>query len=300
MRNFFVGRAVGIVIVLVILSIGFLVSSLNKKEKPVVEAPVVKVNTNGELAIIGKTIEGRNIEAYKYGDGETHLVFVGGVHGGYEWNSILLAHKFMDYLKANPSVVPSNITVTVIPSANPDGLYKIIKKEGIFLASDIPANTNTSPGRFNANGIDLNRNFDCKWQPKSTWQSKTVSAGTKPFSEPEALAIKNFVEEKNPEAVVFWHSQSGAVYASQCENGILPETLNIMNAYAKASGYRAVPEFDAYETTGDSEAWLAKIGIPSITVELKTHEGLDWEQNLAGTKALFEYYESRDLVNKTP
>lgn len=300
MRNFFVGRAVVVTIILAILGIGFLVSLLFKKEVSVVPVPVVKVDTNGVQTIIGKSVEGRNIEAYKYGSGKDSLVFVGGIHGGYEWNSALLAYRVMDYLKANPGVVPENMTVTIIPSANPDGLYKIIKKEGRFLASDVPTNTSNSPGRFNANGIDLNRNFDCKWQPKSTWQSKTVSAGTKPFSEPEAAAIRDFAISNKPLAIVFWHSQSGAVYASQCEDGILPETLNIMNAYAKASGYKSVPEFDAYETTGDSEAWLAKVGIPSITVELKTHEGLDWEQNLAGTRALFEYYGNKSVVNKIP
>jgi hypothetical protein len=41
------------------------------------------------------------------------------------------------------------------------------------------------------NDVDLNRNFDCKWQPTSTWRSTSVSAGTQPFSEPEAAAIRD-------------------------------------------------------------------------------------------------------------
>ena len=180
--------------------------------------------------------------------------------------------------------------MTVVPSANPDGVYKVIGKIGRFTSADVPSGISTVPGRFNAHGIDLNRNFDCKWKPKSTWQNKIVSGGTKPFSEPEAVVIRNFVLENNPEAVVFWHSQSNAVYASQCEAGILPETLNIMNVYSRASGYPAVPSFDAYETSGDAEGWLASIGIPAITVELKTHETIEWEQNLAGIKAILEYY----------
>jgi len=254
---------------------------------------VVKVEVVSPVhTVIGKSVQGRDIDAYTYGTGKTHLVFVGGVHGGYEWNSVSVAYKFKDYLDANPNSIPENLTVTVVPSANPDGLYKIIGKEGRFETQDVPKGIDAAPGRFNANGIDLNRNFDCKWQPKSTWRNKTVSAGTKPFSEPEAVAIRDFALDKKPQAFIFWHSQSGAVYASQCENGILPETLKIMDAYAKASGYKAVPTFDAYETTGDSEAWLAKVGIPAITVELTTHEDVEWENNLAGIKSVFEYYKN--------
>ena len=63
-----------------------------------------------------------------------------------------------------------------------------------------------------------------------------------------------------------------------------------MNVYAEASGYRAVKLFDEYEISGDAEGWLASINIPAITVELKTHETVEWEQNLAGIKALFNYY----------
>ncbi|OHA89406.1 MAG: hypothetical protein A2653_02075 [Candidatus Zambryskibacteria bacterium RIFCSPHIGHO2_01_FULL_43_25] len=240
--------------------------------------------------IVGLSVEGRQIESYTYGHGRTHLAFVGGIHGGYEWNSILLAYKFIDYLDANPGIIPANLTITVIPSANPDGVYKIVGKEERFIAADVPDDISSEPGRFNAHKVDLNRNFDCKWKPESTWRGNIVSGGSAPFSEPETRAIRDFVLKNNPVAVVFWHSQSNAVYASECEGGILKETLGIAEAYSRASGYPAVDSFDAYDITGDAEGWLASIGIPSITVELKTHETVEWERNLAGIKALFEYF----------
>jgi hypothetical protein len=52
----------------------------------------------------------------------------------------------------------------------------------------------------------------------------------------------------------------------------------------------AVEAHFVFETTCDSEAWLAKVGIPAITVELTTHEDVEWEKNLAGIKSIFEYY----------
>ncbi|MEK7187998.1 MAG: M14 family metallopeptidase [Patescibacteria group bacterium] len=239
---------------------------------------------------IGSSVQNRTIKAFTFGHGTKKLLFVGGIHGGYEWNSVHLAYTFMDYLEANPSAIPDNLKITVIPSVNPDGVYKIIGKEGRFTAADVPSAADQSPGRFNANNVDLNRNFDCKWQSESTWRNRAVSAGTAPFSEPESRAIRDFVLKNQPAAVIFWHSQANAVYASECKNGILPQTLAIMNAYAKASGYPAVKTFDSYAVTGDAEGWLASINIPAITVELKTHETIEWNKNLPGILALFEYF----------
>lgn len=246
--------------------------------------------------IIGHSVQGRAIEAYTYlpaqagGDGATRLFFAGGMHGGYEWNSVLLAYDFMDYLEAHPEAIPVGVSVTIVPDINPDGVYRVIGKEGRFSLADVPESGDESPGRFNADGVDLNRNFDCKWQPKSMWRNQEVSAGSAPFSEPESRAVRDFILREKPAAAIFWHSQANAVYASECEDGILPETLDIMRAYADAAGYPAVDSFDSYTVTGDSEGWLASIGIPAITVEMKTHETVEWEKNLAGIEAILGYY----------
>lgn len=268
-----------------------------KPTEPVVTPDVEVVGTKYE--IIGKSVQGRDIEAFSYGDGDINLLFVGGIHGGYEWNSVLLAYQFMDYLEAKPEAVPANVTVTIVPSANPDGLYDVVGHEGRIMASSIPVNEDLSSGkgRFNANGVDLNRNFDCKWKPESTWRTRKVSAGTSAFSEPEAKAIRDLVARIKPSAAVFWHSQANAVYASECLNGILPETLTVMNTYASAAGYPAVQTFDSYEVTGDVEGWLASVNIPAITVELKTHQDVEWEKNLAGFNALLNHYGSVGIGN---
>lgn len=240
--------------------------------------------------IIGTSVEGRAIESYTFGQGSTTLLFVGGMHGGYEWNSVLLAYAIIDDLLAENIKIPDGLSVEIIPSLNPDGIYKVAGKEGRFVATDVRKDTKNGEGRFNANRVDLNRNFDCKWQPNSTWRSQKVSAGTSAFSEPEAQALKKFVEVKNPSAVIFWHSQANAVYASECKEGVLPATMQLMNTYAKASGYKAVSSFDAYPVTGDAEGWLASIGIPAITVELSTHESIEWTKNKAGMEAVIELY----------
>ncbi len=288
------GLGVLILLSIVLGSYLFIHRQVEAPITPIVVPSVVSVTPlipESSKTVIGSSVEGRAIEAYSFGNGLKQLVFVGGIHGGYEWNSVLLAYQFIEYLKENPTIISDNLTITVIPSANPDGLYKVIGKEGIFTIDDVPKTTGAAgTGRFNAHKVDLNRNFDCKWQSESKWRGKTVSAGTEAFSEPESVAIRDFVLKQTPVAVVFWHSQSNAVYASECLDGILPETHTIMDIYAKSAGYPAVSSFDAYTITGDAEGWLASINIPAITVELKTHETIEWEKNLAGVKALIEYF----------
>jgi murein tripeptide amidase MpaA len=282
-------KIVGTLLALALIAVGLWAAFEFALEKESVPLPV---NEHDPLyEVIGTSVEGRNIGAHTYGDGATRVLFVGGIHGGYEWNSVLLAYRFLDYLDGGAISIPDGLSVTVVPSLNPDGVYEVIGKEGRFALSDAPLGPNEEgTGRFNARDVDLNRNFNCKWKPESTWRSESVSAGTEPFSEPEARALRDFVLEHEPNAVIFWHSQADAVYASECEDGILPETRALMNAYADASGYRAVDAFEAYEITGDAEGWLASIGIPAITVELRTHETIEWEENLLGIMAVLSRY----------
>lgn len=269
----------------IIICAGLFVALRKPSTEPIVEAPSL-----GPIkSVIGASVQGRPIEAYTYGSGTTHLVFVGGIHGGYEWNSVVLAYEMMDHLATQPTMLGNDVMVTVIPSANPDGVFKIVGKEGRFSAADVPTG-DQSAGRFNANNVDLNRNFDCKWQRESTWRGNKVSAGTSAFSEPEARAIRDFALKQKPDGFIFWHSQANAVYASECTAGILPETRAMMSAYAAAAGYKPVDTFDAYPVTGDAEGWLARVGIPAITVELATHEAVEFDKNLAGVKALMTRY----------
>src|SRR3990167_1002032 len=254
--------------------------------------PVTEQATTTERAAveaIGKSVEERDITAYHYGTGETELLFVGGIHGGYSWNTVLVAYELMDYLAANPGAIPENITVTVIPVLNPDGLNKIVGTAGRFEASDVPQGSTVS-GRFNANNVDLNRNFDCEWQASGTWQNTKVSGGSKAFSEPESAAIKAFIEAHKPSAAIVWYSAAGGVFASNCNEGVLPETLALTNAYAKASGYKAYETFDFYSITGDMVNWFAKLEIHAISVLLTNHTDIEWEKNLKGIEALLKEY----------
>ena len=297
-----------IIVFLVILLIGlgvyFFIQNPSDNASPTQEqATTGAIETRQEdrsKTIIGTSVEQRDIIAYHYlpadevgGIGTTtELLFVSGIHGGYEWNTVLVAYQMMDYLKTNPDVIPANLKVTVIPVLNPDGLNKVVGTTSPFTLADVPSSPETvASGRFNANKVDLNRNFDCDWQATGKWQNKTVSGGSEVFSEPESRAIKNYIETNKPTAIIVWYSAAGGVFASNCHNGVSSETNTIMEKFANASGYPAYDSFDFYATTGDLTNWLAKINIPAISVLLTNHTDTEWSKNQAGINALLKYYE---------
>lgn len=246
----------------------------------------------GPIEVIGTSADGHDITAYHYGDGDTELLFVGGIHGGYSWNTVLVASELMAYLEDAPGTIPDNVRVTVIPVLNPDGLNDVV---GVttpeFTQADVPEGEEaTIPGRFNGNDVDLNRNFDCEWREEATWRQRSVSGGSAPFSEPETAALRDYVAENTPTAAVVWYAAAGGVYASNCNNGVPAETLALTNLYADASGYPAFEEFDFYAVTGDMVNWLAKSEIPAISVLLTNHEDVEWSKNKAGIDAMLEQY----------
>jgi len=242
----------------------------------VVEEPVAEIVPTSTVSIIGQSVEGRDITAHTFGTGDTDVLFVGGIHGGYEANTVRLAEGVIDEFQINQMVIPENITVHIIPNLNPDGYA-------------LPAAASNFDRRMNANGVDLNRNFDCQWNPVGTWGSVETSGGTAPFSEPEAIALRDYITpiQTTLGGAVFWHSKANQVFTSECGlgTGAAPRGVELMNAYATAGNYEAFGMWTAYPVTGAAEDWLATLGIPAITVELETRDSIEWTRNWAGVLA---------------
>lgn len=253
---------------------------------------IPEVVVDDTKTVIGKSADGQDITAYHYGEGETELLFVGGVHGGYAWNTVLVAYELMDYLEENADAIPANVKVTVIPVLNPDGLLSVVgSSTARFTFDDVSeVESELVAGRFNGNNVDLNRNFDCEWNESATWQSRSVEPGDSAFSEPESQAFRDYVEANEISAALVWYSAAGGVFASNCRGGVSEETKTLTDLYAEASGYRAYQEFNFYEITGDMVNWLAKENIPAISVLLTTHQVVEWDKNQKGIEAMLNAY----------
>jgi hypothetical protein len=237
------------------------------------EIEEIAVTTRGAQTVIGNSVNGTEIDAYHFGTGATEVLIVGGTHGSYSPNTTALAREAVDYFNENPSAVPETVTLTIIPTLNPDGF----------------ALTGTE-GRFNANNVDLNRNFDCEWSATGMWRDQEVSGGAAAFSEPEAAALRDYVEEYDPNAAIVLFSAEGKVYPSACGGAPSNASVALAATYATAAGYPAEAEFDAYAITGDMVNWMAGEGIPAISVLLSNHQGAEWSKNQAGIEAVLASY----------
>jgi len=248
--------------------------------------PTVRSTRDYGYAILGFSVEGRAIEVFSFGNGPNDVVFVGGIHGGYEWNTVLLAYEIIDYLNGNREAIPEAVTVHVVPAANPDGLYEVTGRDGRFAAELIGATPRAA--RFNGRGVDLNRNWSCGWSPSARWGGAAVDPGSAPFSEPETRAMGDYFASLAPRGVIFWHSAFGLVAAGQC--GDAAGSAALAQVYGEAAGY-PVGAFTAYALSGTASDWLSEQGIPAAAVELTTHESTEFGRNLEGvlaTLALFD------------
>jgi len=242
------------------------------------------------IEVIGQSAGGNDISAYTFGTGTKEILLVSGIHGGYSWNTSQLAYELIDHLTGIEDDL-TDVRVTVIPLLNPDGLdttFGTTGKLSSALTAQIPANT--VPGRFNDNNVDINRNFDCQWQASGVWRSQTVSGGSQAFSEPEAQAVRSYIEKYRPSAAIAYYSAAGGVYASNCNNGVSSGTQALLRDYGTAAGYQMHESYDYYATTGDMANWLAKENIPTISVLLTNHTNTEFSKNRAGLTAVINTY----------
>jgi protein MpaA len=126
---------------------------------------------------VGTSVEGRPIPLYELGTGPDVVLVIATIHGN-ENAGTPLCDDLIPFLAANPDLLEGR-KVVFLPVANPDG-YAADK-------------------RFNANGVDLNRNFE------AANRLETRRSGDIPLSEPESRAIKAVLEEFKPARIVSMH-----------------------------------------------------------------------------------------------
>jgi hypothetical protein len=230
--------------------------------------PIPAITARAPHSLVGQSVDGQQIVAWQFGSGATHIVLIGGIHGGYEFNTVLLSQMLITYFDQSPSDVLPGVSLSIIPMANPDG---VTRGGGLN-------------GRLNAHSVDLNRNWDCDWSESAVWGSTPVDPGKAPYSEPESAALRDYLSAQPLDAVIFYHSALGIIAVGECD-GQSPGSDWFPQTLSNATGY-PVHKFDYYEVTGDASNWLAKIGVPAVVLELASHDEPEFRRNLLGVIAL--------------
>jgi len=211
---------------------------------PVPLPPVVR--SAPEPTPVGRSVRNRAIRCTVHGDdGETVLI-LGGIHGN-EPASATLARELSRRLTRQPGL-RSGRRVVIAPAVNPDGLA---------------ANT-----RYNARGVDLNRNFET-----SNWNGARPH-GPRPLSEPESRYITGLVRRYRPARIVSIHQPLTCVDYDGPGRELAEAMSRACDLPVRKLGCRA-GSLGSY--TGED------LGIPTITLELParaTHVSADtlWEE----------------------
>jgi carboxypeptidase T len=243
---------------------------------------------------IGDSLEGRNIYALKISDNawaeenEAAVIFL-GCHHAREWISVEVPYLLGNYLFYNYSIdsevkhLVDNCAIWIVPLVNPDGLEYSIH----FYRYWRKNRRDNGDGTF---GVDLNRNYGYEWGydnlGSSPDPSSDVYRGPGPFSEPEAQAVRDFINQKEFQALVSYHSFSQVIlypwgYTSWPTNqeALLYEIAEKMSALIEPVNGRYYEPgrsgASLYLTNGDTTDWsFGNYGIPSYTIELPPDDEL--------------------------
>ncbi len=226
---------------------------------------------------IGKSVEGRPLEVYRFGTGPVERFIIAGMHGGGEYNTVVLGEELMAYIRLHPETIPPEVTLYFLHALNPDGVARSLS----YL------------GRANAHQVDLNRNWPDGWKKDwvrtGCWTTTYVTGGKKPASEPEVQAVMAFVQAHHFSGLINYHSAALGIFPG----GVPPTDASrqLAQAVADVSTYKYPPIDTGCEYTGGMVDWTADQGVPSLDVELTNHTDTDFEMNLAILKVFLKWEE---------
>jgi len=130
--------------------------------------------------ILGTSVQKRPIMCLELGDGSDVTLIMATIHGD-EAAGTPLVRRLSWYLREHPELLDGR-KVVLMAVANPDGLV--------------------NDTRYNARGVDLNRNFE------AANRINTKQTGLLPLSEPEAVIIKQLIQTYKPDRIVSIHQRS--------------------------------------------------------------------------------------------
>ncbi len=171
-------------------------------------------------------------------------------------------------------------TVFFVPMVNIDGVKIALEKKPLYKA--------------NANGVDLNVNFDARWgagKQNVRYICDQNFIGEYPFSEPESKALKDFTLLVKPDMTISYHSKGEEIYYEFFQDEKrLKHDYDLAKIVASTTGYtiKSTPD-----SCGGYKDWcIDTLKIPSLTIEV----GDDGWQHPIKKDKIKEIYQKNECV----
>jgi hypothetical protein len=190
---------------------------------------------------------------------------------------------------------------------NPDGYEDGRPYWANASGSGGPADQALAKTAFNANGIDLNRNFATNWSPNACGGERVRLrvnpscftpqclrgctaglAGKAPFSEPETQAYKSFILDNNIKLALTYHESKYPSVSIREGGGGRSEAF--AKQLAAMFRYDYLASWPDYPVTGQAQDWLDANGVLGAEIELQYRNTakLDATANLQAMKMAIE------------
>lgn len=231
--------------------------------------------------IVGTSQDDRTIPMLRMGFGTRNLICTAGIHGRESVNPVLMLRMMEDYAQSfrfrqkiggyDVSDLLHQFSICFLPVVNPDG-YEIATQGFDVISNPIyrrmarSRNISSENWKYNARGVDINRNFPCK----SYVQQQLYEY---PGSESETQMLMRVFRDYETAAYLDFHSRGKIIYYYR---NAMPHTYNqkcrqLAKELQHVSGYalgRKEEELLSRVSGGNSVHFYSELtGNPAITIE---------------------------------
>jgi g-D-glutamyl-meso-diaminopimelate peptidase len=239
------------------------------------------------LSSIGTSEEGRDLTLCILGNpnADRKLFLQASIHGR-EHVVTLLSLCEIDYILSHQDMVLENgltvkellsqVAIHIVPMSNPDGVT--ISQTGILPEKFAKLYGNSSGiarlWKANANGIDLNANFDADWEDyESIYESSSPAfagyKGTAPECAAESIALAEYLRANKFDLILSYHTSGSLIYWSYDYKNypeVNKQCRDIATELSKTTGF-ILGEQETTSTAGLKDYAIQSLQTPSLTIE---------------------------------
>ena len=239
------------------------------------------------LSSIGKSEQGRDLTLCLLGNpnAEKNILLQAAIHGR-EHVVTQIAVGEIDYILHHQDMVLANgmtvaellevVCIHIIPMSNPDGVTISQTQTVPDLFADLYEGKSSiaKTWKANANGIDLNANFDADWDRYNSIYESTSPAyagykGTSPECAAESKALADYLRSTKFDLTLSYHTSGSVIYWSYDYNnhvGVNQKSKEIAELISAENGFSLGKQASS-STAGFKDYAMQAYDIPSLTIE---------------------------------